>query len=124
MLAHHQMAPVLLVVTGVHLCAFDAADGELAVALDLIDVECWSDADDPTAVLVRPTPAPNHNPTAAAAVAAAANPMALQDEFNPHYDFERVAEFVRQTTPFVLPAVDKQVLSEFSILLQYHLSID
>jgi len=62
------------------------------VVLDLIEVDCWAQQDDPTLVLVRPTPA---RPLP--------EPREVPDDFNPHYDFKRVAEFVRQTTPFVLP---------------------
>ena len=87
-----QLAPVMLLITSANFCVLNAQDGEVQVVLDLIEVDCWAQQDDPTLVLVRPTPA---RPLP--------EPRDAPDDFNPHYDFKRVAEFVRQTTPFVLP---------------------
>merc|ERR1712071_444145 len=92
-----QLAPVMLLVTSANFCVLNAQDGEVQVVLDLIEVDCWAQEDDPTLVLVRPTPSlPIHE--------------AREDDFNPHYDFKRVAEFVRQTTPFVLPETARSSL--------------
>ena len=87
-----QLAPVMLVVSSANFCVLNAEDGEVQVVLDLIEVDCWAQRDDPTLVLVRPTP-----------TRPLPEPREAPDDFNPHYDFKRVAEFVRQTTPFVLP---------------------
>ena len=92
-----QLAPVMLVISSANFCVLNAEDGEVQVVLDLIEVDCWAQEDDPTLVLVRPTPSlPIHE--------------AREDDFNPHYDFKRVAEFVRQTTPFVLPETARSSL--------------
>ena len=93
-----QLAPVMLVVSTGNFCVLNAEDGEVAVVLDLVEVDCWGHREDPTVVLVRPTPLSPLNER-------------REEEVNPHYDFDRVAEFVRQTTPYVLPPAESNVLN-------------
>ena len=93
-----QLAPVMLVVSTGNFCVLNAEDGEVAVVLDLVEVDCWGHREDPTVVLVRPTPLSPLNER-------------REEEVNPHYDFDRVAEFVRQTTPYVLPPAESNALN-------------
>lgn len=93
-----QLAPVVIVVSTQNFCILNAEDGELQVVLDLNEVECWAHQTDPTLILVRPTPLsppPIRLPVDDPAIAAEVG--------SPHYDYHRVSEFVRLTTPFVLP---------------------
>ena len=93
-----QLAPVVIVVSTQNFCILNAEDGEFQVVLDLNEVECWAHQTDPTLILVRPTPLsppPIRLPVDDPAIAAEVG--------SPHYDYHRVSEFVRLTTPFVLP---------------------
>jgi vacuolar protein sorting-associated protein 13B len=88
-----QLAPVILLVSTQNFCVLNAEDGEVQVVLDLNEVDCWAHKTDPTLILVRPTPL-------SAPVLVEAR---RDDDFNPHYDYQRVSEFVRLTTPYFLP---------------------
>ena len=92
-----QLAPVMLLVTTHNFCVLGGEDGDLQVVLDLNEVDCWSHPTDPTLILVRPTPL---NATYNAPALIDRRP---EDEFNPHYDYQRVAEYVRQTAPLFMP---------------------
>lgn len=99
-----QLAPVILLVSTQNFCVLNAEDGEVQVVLDLNEVDCWAHKTDPTLILVRPTPL--SAPTLV-------EPR-REDEFNPQYDYQRVSEYVRQTTPFFLPDVSVETLQEAS----------
>lgn len=88
-----QLAPVLLVISTQNFCVLNAEDGEVQVVLDLNEVDCWPHDSDPTLILVRPTPLS----------VSSAFVDSRRDEEIPTFDYERVSEYVRITTPFFLP---------------------
>lgn len=103
-----QLAPVILLVSTQNFCVLNAEDGEVQVVLDLNEVDCWAHKTDPTLILVRPTPL---------SVPVLVEPR-REDEFNPHYDYQRVSEFVRVTTPFFLPDATVEVIQDATTAYQ------
>lgn len=97
-----QLAPVILLVSTQNFCVLNAEDGEVQVVLDLNEVDCWAHKTDPTLILVRPTPL-------SAPVLVEAR---RDDDFNPHYDYQRVSEFVRLTTPYFLPEAAVEMVQD------------
>lgn len=89
-----QLAPVLLVISTQNFCVLNAEDGEVQVVLDLNEVDCWEHETDPTLILVRPTPL---------SLSSAFVEARRDEDISPTFDYERVSEFVRVTTPFFLP---------------------
>lgn len=94
-----QLAPVMLLITSHSFCVLGGEDGDVQVVLDLNEVDCWPHPNDPTLILVRPTPLNTHPPP----LVLMERRPAAEDEFNPHYDYQRVAEYVRQTAPLFMP---------------------
>ena len=103
-----QLAPVILLVSTQNFCVLNAEDGEVQVVLDLNEVDCWAHKTDPTLIFVRPTPL--------------STPILVgprrDEDFNPHYDYQRVSEFVRQTTPYFLPEAAIETTHDLSTAYQ------
>lgn len=103
-----QLAPVILLVSTQNFCVLNAEDGEVQVVLDLNEVDCWAHETDPTVILIRPTPL---------TTPALVEPR-RDDEFNPHYDYQRVSEFVRVTTPYFLQDATVETIQDATSVYQ------
>ena len=102
-----QLAPVILLISTQNFCVLNAEDGEVQVVLDLNEVDCWAHQTDPTLILVRPTPL-----TVPVLV------ERREEDFNPQYDYQRVSEFVRVTTPFFLPDAEAETIQDATTAFQ------